>query len=323
MQRTEPFLILTTTTTRDYELIDSGDGEKLERYGGVTLSRPDPQALWPKRAPGLWQNAKARFGGAGEKTGGGSARGGGTTKSGGWKIDSSVPKEWEVAFGGIRFFVKPTAFKHVGVFPEQLPNWEWIMETVRRAYDGGGRRGILGSSGPRTEPVSVLNLFGYTGGATIAALLAGAHVTHVDASKVALTWARRNTELSGVVDKPVRWILDDARAFLRREIKRGKKYDAIIMDPPAFGRGPAGEMWKIEDHLLDLFVLCRAAISATPIFFLVNGYASGYSAIAYRNNLMETMRGHEGAIEIGELTIEESRGKRLLPAGIFARWRTA
>lgn len=303
MQRNDPFLILTTTTTRDYELIDSGDGEKLERYGNVILSRPDPQALWHKHQPGLWQTAKAKF-----------AR----TERAGWKMDASVPKEWEVAFGSIMFSVKPTAFKHVGVFPEQLPNWEWTMDVIRRAQEGSG---ILRSNA-RKEPVSLLNLFGYTGGASIAGLLAGAQVTHVDASKVAINWARRNAELSGVADKPVRWILDDARAFLRREVKRGKKYDAIVMDPPAFGHGPKGELWKIEDHLMDLFALCREVLSDNPLFFLVNGYASGYSALAYKNNLVEAMRGHEGTTEIGELTIEESRGKRLLPAGIFARWKS-
>jgi 23S rRNA (cytosine1962-C5)-methyltransferase len=175
---------------------------------------------------------------------------------------------------------------------------------------------------PEDSEISVLNLFGYTGGATIAALQGGASVTHVDASKVAIGWAKRNAELSGVIDKPVRWILDDARAFLRREIKRGKKYDAIVMDPPAFGHGPAGELWKIEDHLLDLFNLCKQVLSSHPIYFLVNGYASGYSALAYQNNLAEIMKGYEGEIEIGELTIEESRSKRLLPAGIFARWKS-
>jgi 23S rRNA (cytosine1962-C5)-methyltransferase len=297
----DPFLILRTTTTRDYELLDSGDGEKLERYGAVTLSRPDPQALWPKKLPeNMWRGAKAKF-----------AR----TEKSGWRVEAGTPKEWNVAFGAMTFLVKPTAFKHVGVFPEQLANWEWSMDLIRR---GLKEKHPL----PGEEPLSVLNLFGYTGGATIAALLAGASVTHVDASKVAIEWAKKNAELSGVIDRPVRWMLDDARSFLRREIKRGKKYDAIIMDPPAFGHGAKGELWKIEQHLLDLFSLCKSVLSSTPLFFLVNGYASGYSAISYQNNLMEAMQGHSGSIEIGELTIEESRAKRLLPAGIFARWHT-
>lgn len=292
----DPFLILKTTTTRDYELLDSGDGEKLERYGSILLSRPDPQALWPKQlAPTVWSQAKARFT---------------RNEKAGWKLDKDLPKEWLVGFGNLNFWVKPTAFKHVGVFPEQLANWEWSMDLIQRAKQKN-----------RDREISVLNLFGYTGGATVAALTAGASVTHVDASTVAINWAKRNAEASGVIDKPVRWMLDDAHAFIKREIKRGKKYDAIIMDPPAFGHGPKGELWKIEQNLPSLFELCKLVLSDNPLFVIVNGYASGYSAIAYHNNLEVIMRAYSGTHEIGELTIEESRSKRLLPAGIVARWK--
>lgn len=307
--------ILTTEPSKDYELLDSGDGEKLERYGSVVLSRPDPHANWPKgMAKSKWQMAQARF-----------VR---SEKNARWQMESRCPREWPIELAGLRFLVKPTAFKHVGVFPEQAPNWEWIQQTITSSpLERGGRgRGV----------VRVLNLFGYTGGASLAALQAGAEVTHVDASKVALTWARKNAELSGLGDKPCRWILDDARAFLRREAKRGRRYEGLVMDPPAFGHGPNGELWKIEEHLLDLFSLCRAVLSDDPLFFLVNGYASGYSAIAYQNNLENLSRvaGSRtagqltaGKIEIGELTIRESAPPaggdgRLLPAGIFARWRT-
>ena len=303
---TTHYQLLTTEPSKDYELLDSGEGEKLERYGSVVLSRPDPQANWPKGlANSEWRIVNGEF-----------TR---TEKGAKWQMKPGVPREWQIELDGLQFLVRPTAFKHVGVFPEQAPNWEWIQNII-----------VSASVSAKSAPVRVLNLFGYTGGATLAALKAGAEVTHVDASKVAITWARKNAELSGLADKPCRWILDDARAFLRREIKRGRRYDGIIMDPPAFGHGPEGELWKIESHLLDLFALCRAVLSDSPLFFLVNGYASGYSAIAYENNLKNLSRlaGSRtagqlttGNIEIGELTIRESGdNSRLLPAGIFARW---
>jgi len=172
------------------------------------------------------------------------------------------------------------------------------------------------------EKISVLNLFGYTGGASLAAAQAGADVCHVDGSKTAITWAKENAEISGLGDKPIRWILDDAIAFVKREVKRGKKYDGIIMDPPSFGRGPEGEVWKIEENFLQLMDLCKQIISPKPLFFLINGYASGYSAIAYKNVLKGMTRGWDGIIEVGELTIEEEKTGRLLPAGIFGRWQS-
>ena len=212
--------------------------------------------------------------------------------------------EWQIGFGDLKFNIKPTAFKHTGVFPEQEPNWQWTIEKIKKA----GR------------PIKVLNLFGYTGGATLACLSAGAEVVHVDGSKAAINWAKENAELSGLDKKPVRWIIDDARKFVLREIKRGEKYDGIIMDPPSFGRGGKGEIWKIEDELLNLLENCLKILSDNPLFFLVNGYAAGYSAQAYKNALTPIVEKFGGEMEIGELTIEESKSGRLLPCGIFARW---
>ncbi|MFA6340629.1 MAG: class I SAM-dependent methyltransferase [Candidatus Paceibacterota bacterium] len=283
---------LITKPSAEYELIDSGNEEKLERYGKYVLRRPDPQALWNKTLPEKeWKNADAFFFREDDKKG--------------WKKkNESMQNEWQISFGKLRFNIKPTAFKHTGVFPEQEQNWKWTMERIEKA----GR------------PVKILNLFGYTGGATLAALSAGAEVTHVDGSKSAVTWAKENAELSGLSKKPVRWIIDDAKKFVMREIKRGVKYDGIIMDPPSFGRGAKGEIWKIEDDLPALIEECSKILSSDPILFLINGYAAGYSSIAYYNTLEPKMKKYWGQFEIGELTIQESKGGRLLPCGIFVRW---
>ncbi len=285
------YLILKTGESQDYELLDSGDGEKLERYGRFIFSRPDPQALWPKKlSEKEWSSADGEF-----------LR---SAESAEWKIKKEVPARWQIDLADFNFWIKPTAFKHLGIFPEQVSNWEWIKELI-----GGAKRKI-----------SVINLFGYTGGATLAAASVGAEVCHLDGSKVAITWARDNAALSGLDKKPIRWILDDATKFVKREIKRGHRYDGIIMDPPAFGHGPGGELWKIEDNFLELMDLCFKLFSDKPIFFLINGYASGYSAIAYKNNLLAIKDKFGGKIEAGELVIEESQGLRMLPCGIFARW---
>jgi 23S rRNA (cytosine1962-C5)-methyltransferase len=290
------YSIFSTTPSRDYALLDSGDGEKLERYGKVVVSRPDPQALWKKQNPELWSKAQAVFTREG--------------KNGGWKFMGKVPERWPIEFAGLKFWIRPTSFKHTGLFPEQAPNWDWMREIINVRHGGEG------------SPVSVLNLFGYTGGATLACAQAGAEVCHVDGSKVAITWGRDNAEASGLSAKPIRWILDDATVFVRREIKRGRKYDGIILDPPAFGHGPTGEMWKIEDHFVSFLDLCFQILSDKPLFFLINGYASGYSAVAYANNLGNLLARYGGAVEMGELTLqEESEEKRLLPCGIFARWK--
>jgi 23S rRNA (cytosine1962-C5)-methyltransferase len=301
--------ILITEPSTGYELLDSGEGEKLERFGQFILSRPDPQALWHKRSPeGEWKKADGSF-----------------TDS--WNIKKTLPDKWQISFGGLKFWIRPSTFKHVGLFPEQSANWEWLKELIGRPLR---EKGIA--------EIEVLNLFGYTGGATLACAAAGAKVVHVDGSKVALTWARENAELSGLEKKPVRWILDDAHAFVKREIKRGRKYSGIVMDPPAFGHGPDNELWKIEENLLPLIDDCSKILADKPLFFLVNGYASGYSAIAYENLLKPLVEKFGGQIEIGELAIEEARNPkseildksesrnlgfetaRLLPCGIFARW---
>lgn len=280
-------IILTTTPGEQYELLDSGDGKKLERYGSVVLSRPDPQALWPAADAKLWKTADGEFSG---------------DKKASWALKESVPERWPATVGDLRFWIHPSAFKHTGVFPEQAPNWAWMMEKIRTA----GR------------DVSVLNLFAYTGGATLACAKAGANVVHVDGSKVAIKWARDNASLNQLETKPVRWIADDVVAFVKREIRRGNKYDAIILDPPSFGHGANGEVWKIERDFPLLMNLLKEIISENPLFILVNGYAAGYSSVAYARNLKNIAPKH-GNLEFGELTIATAKND-LLPAGIFARW---
>lgn len=284
--------MIITGPQKDYELIDSGDGKKLERYGSYVLSRPDPQALWkPGRDKELWRDAHAVF-----------IRDG---KTASWKKSPTLPASWTIGFGGMTLEIRTSSFKHTGLFPEQLGNWEWLEKTI----------GKVSGCTPK-----ILNLFGYTGGASLACAKAGAEVCHVDGSKMAIDWARQNQKLSGLDDKPIRWILDDAVAFLRREIKRGNFYDGIIMDPPAFGHGPKGEIWKIEEQFTELMDLCMKVLSDQPILFLINGYASGFSPIAYQNNLLPLTEKFGGLIEIGELALAESNSTRLLPTGIFARW---
>ncbi|MEK7185261.1 MAG: class I SAM-dependent methyltransferase [Patescibacteria group bacterium] len=329
-QPNQPFksLILTTEPSVDYELIDSGDGEKLERFGNVTLVRPDPQALWNKNSPeNVWLNATARFVQ--------------DTRDSRWVFrDEATEKaskvsagddDWSIKIGALSFLLGFSSFKHTGIFPEQTPNWDWITETIRGANDRGG---VAGDAASSSGKISVLNLFGYTGGATLAAASAGAEVCHVDASKVSIARAKKNAELSGLAQAPIRFILDDAMAFVKREARRGKKYDAIIMDPPAFGRGPDGEVWKIEKDLPKLIDACREILADQPLFVLINGYAAGYSPLAYLN-ILESLLPKTGSAgttikmetECGELTIRESMhgssGGRLLSAGIFARSRRA
>lgn len=296
-------MILVTSNEQDYELIDSGNGKKLERYGSVLMSRPDPQAMWqPLQDRNVWNTANAVF-----------MREGKTTK---WHNDKTVPASWSLPFGGLVFEIRPTSFKHTGLFPEHRENWKWMQQILTRSADAAHPLHYRGE-GPAPK---VLNLFGYTGGASLACAQTGAEVVHVDGSKMAITWAKKNQELSGLNDASIRWILDDAILFLKREIKRGNTYDGIVMDPPAFGRGPKGEVWKIEEQFEELMSLCKQVLADKPLFFLINGYASGYSPIAYQNNLLELVTKYGGSIETGELAIEETGTKRLLPCGIFARW---
>lgn len=284
--------ILVTRASKDYELLDSGEGEKLERFGEVVLRRPDPQALWRKNlSEEKWKAAHATFTREGQ--------------NGSWNVTKGTPEKWNIDFSGLKLTIKPTAFKHTGLFPEQSTNWDWLKRVITNS---------------EKKDLEVLNLFGYTGGASLICAQAGAKVVHVDSSKAAINWGKENAELSGLKDKPIRWILDDTRVFVEREIKRGRKYDGIIMDPPAFGHGAGNELWKIEEHFLDLVEDCKKILADEPTFFLINGYSAGYSAVAYKNNLLDLEKKSGGKVEIGELTLEETTSKRLLPAGIFARW---
>ena len=277
---------------QDFELIDCSRGEKLERWGDQILVRPDPQAIWdtPRRNP-LWDTPSARY-----------AR----SSSGGGRWDRrGVPDAWSVRYGELTFRVKPMNFKHTGLFPEQASNWDYIMEKIRTA----GR------------PVSLLNLFGYTGAATVAAAKAGASVCHVDAAKGMVQWGQENAEASGVRDRPIRWIVDDCAKFVEREIRRGRRYDAIVMDPPSYGRGPGGEVWKLEDNLWDFVSLTAKVLSAEPLFVIINSYTTGLSAstIGYIAESIFTKKygGHSESRELG-LPVTESG--LALPCGAACRW---
>ncbi len=277
---------------RDYELIDCGRGERLERWGDQILVRPDPQAIWdtPRRNP-LWDAPSARYT---------------RSSSGGGRWDKrDVPASWEIRYGALTFRVKPMNFKHTGLFPEQACNWDYIMEKIRTA----GR------------PVSVLNLFGYTGAATVAAAKAGAGVCHVAAAKGMVLWGQENATASGVRERPIRWIVDDCAKFVERENRRGRRYDAIIMDPPSYGRGPGGELWKLEDNLWDFVSLTAGVLSDDPLFVLISSYTTGLSAstIGYLAESIFTRKfgGHSESRELG-LPVTESG--LALPCGASCRW---
>mgnify|MGYP001583875575 CR=1 FL=1 len=274
----------------EYELIDSGDGGKLERFGQYRLVRPDPRALWGRLLPAeVWDSANATYWRA-------------DLKSGEWEVKFPPPSPWLVRYHKITFRLRPTEFKHVGVFPEQAVNWNWLEKII------AGR------------PLNILNLFAYTGGATMTALASGARVTHVDASKGALTWANENLKASKLDTKPIRWIQEDVHKFVLREEKRGNTYDGIIMDPPRFGRGSKGEVWKLENDLPKLIASCRKILAPKPAFVLVNAYTADMSALVLHNMLTSSMNDLGGSISFGELAIKESTSDRLLPNGIFARW---
>jgi 23S rRNA (cytosine1962-C5)-methyltransferase len=279
--------ILTPNNWRDYELIDSGGERKLERLGQYTVIRPDPRAIWnPMLTDEKWKAADATFVQRDENDE--------------WQFKNSPPTPWEISFEKLRFQLRTTNFKHLGVFPEQAVNWEWLAERA-------------------TKGVKVLNLFAYTGGATEACALAGAHVTHVDSSRPSMMWASDNMKLAGVDKDLVRWIQDDAMKFVQREIRRGVKYDGIIMDPPRFGRGANGEIWKLEDNLPELVWATKQILSDSPLFFLINAYTADLSPLALKNLLEDVLKSQ---VESGELGLKQSAGERILPAGIFARWRS-
>ncbi len=274
-----------------YRLLDASGGEKLERWGKTTLIRPDPQIIWnTEKDEKLWGSADARY--LRSSAGGGS-----------WEMRKAVAKSWEIEYGDLRFKIGPTGFKHTGLFPEQAVNWDYMSEKIK----GAGRE------------VSVLNLFAYTGGATLACAAAGAKVCHVDAAKGMVDWARENAALSGLSARPIRWIVDDCVKFLKREIRRGNKYDGIIMDPPSYGRGPGGEVWKLEDNIYELLEICVEALSDEPLFFLLNSYTAGLSAGVMEYLVGETIgkkfSGRVWSSEIG-LRVEKSGG--VLPCGSTA-----
>lgn len=275
----------------DYELIDSGDGEKLERFGRTVLIRPEPKALWSRTEKAPWSKAVARYVRSSE--------GGGH-----WKYYTQLPSSWTLRWEDVVFEVRPTGFKHTGVFPEQVSIWK----NIRTLVTGAKRQ------------VNVLNLFAYTGGSTLAALSAGAKVTHVDSVKDMVDWAHRNAELSGLDKKPVRWIVDDAIKYVKREIKRGMKYDAVIMDPPKFGRGSHGEVWKIEKDLPSLLELCGQLLAPDPLFFLVNAYDVSYTAVSLRNIVSQQLSHLKGSVDFGELTIKPTHGNMLLSTSIYAMY---
>lgn len=282
------------TDWTDYELIDSGDGAKLERFGppdgGYLVARPDPRVLWGKTSPSRWNEADAIF----TRT---------STDSGEWTIKKNPPDPWRISYRTLAFTLKPTEFKHTGVFPEQAVNWNWLEDQIKG------------------KPLKVLNLFAYTGGATMAAALSGAHVTHVDSVKSALSWARKNAELSHIDPTQVRWIEDDAYKFVLREARRGAVYDGVIMDPPRFGRGPKGEVWKIADDLPKLLEASIAILSPHARFLLLNAYTADFSAVALSNLVYDVLKSRNGTVSFGELALQESIGKRLLPQGLFVRWQ--
>lgn len=281
--------ILSTSGWPDYELLDTGNGNRLERFGPYTLIRPDPQIIWRPKKLDQWGQADAIF----TRT---------EKDKGVWEKRTSIPEKWLLKHKDLSFYCKLTSFKHTGVFPEQSLQWDWITEKIKGA----------------SRSINIINLFGYTGIASLAATSAGSRVTHVDASKSTIAWARENQLASNLADKPIRWILDDAVAFTKREVKRGIKYDAIVMDPPIYGHGPKGEVWNFNTSFPELMNICSQLLSTTPLFVLVNTYAISSSSIMLENVLGDFL--HTGTIESGELALQENDGGRLLSTGIFARW---
>lgn len=270
---------------QNYIVLATGNGEKLEKWGNVKLLRPDPQVIWhAKKDLSKEKDLNAHY--IRESTGGGH-----------WNILKSMPQEWIISYKNLKFLIKPMGFKHTGLFPEQAVNWDYMIDIIQKA----------------NRPIKVLNLFGYTGGATVACTYAGAEVTHVDASKGMVDRCKQNIKLSGLADKPIRYIVDDCAKFVEREIRRGKTYDAIIMDPPSYGRGPSGEMWKIENNLYDFVKLCKNVLSDKPLFVLINSYTTGLQPMVLRNLLSDIFDGGKvDAYEVGLKTCEEDI---LLPCG--------
>lgn len=278
---------------KDFELIDAGDNEKIEQWGKYILRRPDPQAIWPRQDFSCWNQYDGYY----ERS---------NTGGGRWKV-SKFPDSWTITYNELKFYIRPTGFKHTGLFPEQAANWDYMMDKIQNA----------------NRPISVLNLFAYTGGATVACAYAGADVCHVDSAKGVVSWAKENIDLSNLNDRNVRFIVDDVIKFVEREIRRGRKYDAIVMDPPVFGRGTKNEVWKIEEKLVDLINLTLDVLSDDPLFYIINSYTSAFSPIVLHNIMDTTLnKRYPGNLQSGELGLKTAKTNLVLPCGIYSRWET-
>ena len=276
---------------KDYEILDMANGEKLERWGDVILIRPDPQIIWKSKSfPKKWESANARYNRS-------------SSGGGGWKYNKKMPENWQIKYKDLTFNIKPMGFKHTGLFPEQAVNWDWMIEKIKNAK----------------RDIKVLNLFAYTGGATVACSYAGASVCHVDSSKGMTTWAKENVASSGLEKRPIRFIVDDVVKFVNREIRRGNKYDAIIMDPPSYGRGTNGEVWKFEENIADLVELCTKVLSDNPLFFLINSYTTGISSTVLEDILRLNIK-KNGKFSHGEIGLPMRESKLILPCGIYGKW---
>lgn len=278
---------------KDYEILDMADGMKLEKWGNVILERPDPQIIWKEKTfPNKWKKVNAKYNRS--KTGGGA-----------WDYKAKIPKSWQIKYKDLTFNIKPMGFKHTGLFPEQAVNWDWMIDKIKK----------------EKRNIKVLNLFAYTGGATVACLSAGAEVCHVDSSKGMTLWAKENVASSGLEKRPVRYIVDDVVKFVNREIRRNNHYDAIIMDPPSYGRGANGEVWKFEENIFDLVKLCMEVLSDKPLFFLINSYTTGISSTVLEDILRLNMnKKYNGKFESGEIGLPMKDSKIVLPCGIYGRW---
>ncbi len=293
--------VVETAGFPDYRLIDSGGGRKLERFGAIVVDRPEPQALWrPRLEASRWQSAHAVFSGGDDED------------AGKWRIDKPVPEIWPIRVEGTTLLGRLSGFRHLGLFPEQLPHWQWMVASIDRL------RPALGG-----EPVRVLNLFAYTGAASLIAARAGAEVVHVDASKKAITWARENQAGSGLEKAPIRWIVEDARKFVAREVRRGRTYHVILVDPPKFGRGPGGEVWELFEHVGPLMADCATLLDRRASSLILTAYAIRASALAFGQLTADVLSGRGGSFDVGELAIIEEGGLRRVPTSLYTRWTSS
>jgi 23S rRNA (cytosine1962-C5)-methyltransferase len=293
-----PLCVIESRGFADYGLIDSGGGRKLERFGAITVDRPEPQALWSRRLPAeRWAEASAVFSGEDDE------------EAGKWRRNGAVPESWPIRIRDVTVLGRLSAFRHLGLFPEQLPHWEWMLEGL----------GTIRQAAPERRP-RLLNLFAYTGVASLVAARAGAEVVHLDASKKAIAWARENQAASGLEGAPIRWIVDDARKFVAREVRRERRYDVILVDPPKFGRGPEGEVWDLFTHLPPLLKDCATLLASGPSRLVLTAYAIRASSLSIGQLLAEVLAGRPGRLESGELAIREEGGGRALATSLFSRW---